>query len=360
MNTLLKTLDKEGLRRFHDLQVEAVNQVTERFYTTEGALYERFGERGREFCREDLAFHLEFLRPVLEFGLLQPMVDYLCWLDSVLAARNIPTRHLALSLDWLGEFFHQHMEGSDGVIVTAALAEARARFVATSTQQLKPPASPAPWPDSQTFEAALLAGKQREALAIVNRHLDMGHNLAEVELHIIQPALYQIGEKWQQNQVSVAQEHLASAIVHAVMSIGLVRSTPPLPINKRVLLACVAGNNHAIGLRMVADAFLLAGWEVEYLGADVPTASIVSQCATWKPDLVGLSVSFAQQLPAVRAVISGLKECLGHERPPVMLGGLAINRFSQLADKVGANGYGADAQKAVVYANKITKNKDCE
>ena len=99
------------------------------------------------------------------------------------------------------------------------------------------------------------------------------------------PSLYRIGEKWQANKVSVAQEHIASAIVQLAMTAGLLRSQPPPMVGKRVLLACVAANNHAIGLRMVSDAFQLAGWEVQYLGADVPTSALVGQVVEWKPDL---------------------------------------------------------------------------
>lgn len=88
----LVTLDAAGLRQFQALQSDAVTAVTNRFYSVHATLYERYGIRGREACSEDLAFHLEFLRPVLEFGLLQPMLDYLQWLNGVLTARQIPSR----------------------------------------------------------------------------------------------------------------------------------------------------------------------------------------------------------------------------------------------------------------------------
>ena len=83
-------LGQRGCGRFRLLQAEAVDAVTERLYPTHGSIYEQYGAARAQACREDLAFHLEFLQPVLEFGLLQPMVDYLCWLGSVLAARAIP------------------------------------------------------------------------------------------------------------------------------------------------------------------------------------------------------------------------------------------------------------------------------
>ena len=96
-----------------------------------------------------------------------------------------------------------------------------------------------------------LAGHQREALSIVNDCIDVGHGLFEAEQHVIKPSLHHIGEKWQANQVTVVAEHLATAIAQLVMTVGLLRSTPPTMIGRRVLLACVAGNLHCLGQRYV-------------------------------------------------------------------------------------------------------------
>src|SRR5580692_2240931 len=114
----MRTLGPDGLQRFRLLQADAVSAVTERFYALHGSAYEQLGQRGRMACREDLVFHLEFLAPALEFGLLQPMVDYLSWLGSVLAARAIPVDCIAQSLDLLDEFFTAHMDATDAGTVT--------------------------------------------------------------------------------------------------------------------------------------------------------------------------------------------------------------------------------------------------
>jgi methanogenic corrinoid protein MtbC1 len=354
MDALFETLGEKGLQRFHTLEPDAVSAVAERFYTTLGAAYAQFGQRGRDACREDLAFHLEFLKPVLEFGILAPMVDYLCWLASVLAARSIPGEHLALSLDWLAEFFAANMEPSDSTVVTAALRAARTKLLAASQTPLVP--EPTCEPEAaEAFEMALLAGAQREALEVVNSCIDSGHDLVDVELHVIKAAMYRIGEKWQANQVTVAQEHIATAIVESVMTAALLRSPPLAPIDKRVLLACVAGNHHTVGLRMVADSFQLNGWEVQYLGANVPTPSLIRQIGKWSPDLVGLSLSFAQQLPVVKDVIAQLRGRFGRARPPVMIGGLAVNRFNRLVDMVGADAHSLDAQAAIGTAKQLVR-----
>lgn len=349
----LKVLSSSGLQKFLNLQSDAVKIVSERFYTTHGALYERFGARGRQFCCDDIAFHLEFLRPILEFGLLQPMVDYLRWLSSIFIAKSIPIEHLTLSLDWLSDFFAEQMGKEDGFVVTTALLAAKTAYLNTNKDPILPLQSPIPFPEAASFENALLAGNSLEALTVANQLINSGRSLTEVEMHVIQPVLYSIGEKWQANQVSVAQEHMATAIAHSVMTAMLLLSTPPALINRKILLACVEDNLHEVGLRMVADAFLMAGWEIEYLGANVPGTAIVQQVIHWKPDLVGLSVSFAHQLPAVKSVIAQLNDQLGNTRPAVIVGGLAINRFNKLAAIIGSDGTSSNAVEAVTHANLI-------
>lgn len=347
------TLTPEGLNRYRALEAEAISAVCERFYTDHGSIYDRFGPSGRESCKQDLAYHLEFLRPALEFGLLAPLVNYLRWLDSVLTSRAIPSEHLAQSLDWLADFFAKYMTDAEGAVVAAALRQARMMFESKANQGFVAPAPPLAWPEAAEFQQAILAGKQFDAIAIMQRSLDAGAGLVEFELHVIQPALYAIGELWQTNQVSVAQEHMATAIVHSVMSMGLLRAPPPATNNRRVLLACVEGNQHAVGLRMVADSFMLSGWDVQYLGANVPTAALVQQVEQSKPQLVGLSVSFAHQMPTVKSVIQRLTDKLGASRPSVIIGGLAVNHFAPIVQMVGADSHAADAKAAVDSASLV-------
>jgi methanogenic corrinoid protein MtbC1 len=348
-------LDETGLQLFQELRSEAIKAVSERFYATHGSLYAQFGPKGREACREDLGYHLEFLRPVLEFGLTQPMVDYLRWLATVLATRGVPAAHLPQSLDWLAEFFGGGMAGRQGQIVVTALQNAKARYLEESDAA---PAiydlMPHPWPESEAFESALLTGNRREAEKLLDGMLAQGRSLVDAELHVIQPALYGIGRKWQGNQVSVAQEHLATAIAQAVMARGLMKCAVPPSNGKKVLLACVAGNNHTVGLQMVADGLQLAGWDVQNLGANVPTGALIQHIGHFRPQLLGLSVSFAQQLRVVKEIMARLTQAPGTPRPAVIVGGLAINQFSLLADELGADAWSPDAHAAIATASRQT------
>jgi methanogenic corrinoid protein MtbC1 len=347
-------LDADALARFQNLRVEAIDVVTQRFYAQHLADYAAFGPRGREACREDLAFHLEFLRPVLEFGVVQPMVDYLLWLATVLQSRGVPDQHMAQSLDWLGEFFRARMADAHGRAVAAALRLARQRYLDAAVAAPPAEAHLQPtWPESAELQEALAAGDRPAAAALFQRCLAQGHSLVEVELHLLQPALYGIGRQWQCNEISVAQEHLATALALSLMNEALAGVRPGPANGKRVLLACVPGNHHSVGLQMVADAFLLAGWEVQYLGADVPTTALIKQVDAFRPHLLALSVSFAQQLRGVKEILARLAPPGDAARPAVLVGGLAVNQFEPLAARLGADAWSPDARAATARAEAL-------
>ena len=116
-------LDANGLLRYQRLQAEAVEAVAARFEETLGRADERLAAYAREALRDDLVFHLEFLRAALEFGLLQPMVDYLRWLGSVLVARHVPVDHLAQTLDWIAEFFERALRGADAIVLAGTIRD---------------------------------------------------------------------------------------------------------------------------------------------------------------------------------------------------------------------------------------------
>ena len=245
------------------------------------------------------------------------------------------------------------MDPADAAVVTGALRAARAQFLDGGDPTEAHPVPPASWPEASALQTALLAGDQRTALAVMNRCIDASDSLVEVELHVVQPAFYDIGERWQSNQVTVAQEHMATAITQSVMTAGLLRAEPPPPNGRRVLLTCVEGNHHAVGARMVADAFQLASWEVQYLGANVPAPAIIRQIAEWRPHLVGLSVSFAQQLRVVNDIVTQAQARFGSDRPAIILGVLAINPLPELARLVGADAWSSDAPAAVACAEQL-------
>lgn len=205
----------------------------------------------------------------------------------------------------------------------------------------------------ERFVAAQLSGDRREALRlVVEDGLRQGASAQELQLAVIQEAQRHIGELWQQNRVSVAQEHLATAISHMALSHVYDSAAPARANGATVLVACVEGELHDLPARIVADALDLAGFHVRYLGANVPTDDLVRMVQQSPPDLVALSVTMAFNLPALRAAVSRLRASV----PPgvrIAIGGAACVWNAQSAAELGADATGHDAAEFVAAAQRL-------
>ena len=116
----LYSLDNTQLARFVALRADAVRHTLLASEQAFPEVYERFGQRGRDACAEDIGFHLDFVRPVLETGEIAPFLAYLAWLAQVLGSRGIPHASVARSLTDLAAFFSDQL-GRDGQPLAEAL-----------------------------------------------------------------------------------------------------------------------------------------------------------------------------------------------------------------------------------------------
>lgn len=332
--------------RLKALRSAAAAWVVERLYQRHPELDARFGETGRQRCLEDIAYHTDFLASALDYQDPQPFVDYAGWLAGVLEARAVDTAQLGSSFALLGEFLAERLPAHAGA-AQAILAAGRAALDAPLTGN---PAFyrhlPEAAPELPEFSRALLRGDRGLLQRLFDEQRRQGRPWVDTAVALIQPALYEVGQLWQINRITVAQEHLATALCQTLLARTLLEAdyAPPLP--RKATFACVAGNHHTLGLRMVADGFELNGWTVDYLGGDTPSDALLENLDRRRPDVLGLSVSLPWQLAAARDLIDRCRAELGARRPAVLLGGLALNGSERLWRLLGADDWQPDARSA--------------
>nr|WP_263429779.1 cobalamin-dependent protein [Nannocystis pusilla] len=198
---------------------------------------------------------------------------------------------------------------------------------------------------------AQLAGDRREAVRLLLEDgLGAGARVEELQDHVVRAAQDEIGRLWQLNRVSIAQEHLATAISQLSLAALFERATPRPALGKRVLLACVEGELHELPARLVADVLELDGFEVRYLGANVPTDELVGEVQAEQPDLIGLSVTMSFNLPALRAAVVGVR---GAGERPLFIGGHAIRWSPGLARELDVAEAGSSPAEQVATARRL-------
>jgi methanogenic corrinoid protein MtbC1 len=106
---------------------------------------------------------------------------------------------------------------------------------------------------------------------------------------------------------------------------------PWLPRAGSVIVACVEGEAHALGARMVADFFIAAGWSTHFLGASVPTNDLVAFTHVIRPDVVALSCTLPRHLPALHETAARLRLARGDTASPrILAGGQALEDAAAL------------------------------
>jgi methanogenic corrinoid protein MtbC1 len=203
---------------------------------------------------------------------------------------------------------------------------------------------------AQAFLAALLEGSARRAEDAVRTALADGMEPAEVHVQVVAPAMRAVGELWARDEITVADEHLATAITYRALNVvSSAGGAAGAPWRPRVMLAALAGEHHVVGLQMVSDTLEAAGFEIMLLGADVPLDALLAAVARYAPAVLGLSATMpgASSLRDAIARVQAVDPEL-----PVLVGGPGV---PDEARHVPAPRYVADAAQVVAEVESLLR-----
>ena len=158
------------------------------------------------------------------------------------------------------------------------------------------------------FTQGLLSGNRKICSEYLNDFFDKGWTLIQIYEGIIKQSLYEIGELWESNKITVATEHLASAVTESLLSELYDKRASINKKNKIAIVACVEKEVHQIGARMVSDVFEMNGWNVFFLGANTPTFELIKFTSEHKPDVIAISVSIFFHIPDLEKLIIEIRK----------------------------------------------------
>lgn len=176
---------------------------------------------------------------------------------------------------------------------------------------------------SEELLPVLLNGDRSTGLEIVNRLLEEGTDVITIYEGVIKPAMYKVGELWEEGKISVATEHLASAIVETLLGHLYYRIIKNADTNKMVVvITSVEDEVHQIGAKMVSDMFELHGWTSHFLGANTPMDELLDFISRINPTIIGLSMSINLHTRNLEKTISKIRERI--PEMPILVGGQGL------------------------------------
>lgn len=192
------------------------------------------------------------------------------------------------------------------------------------------------------------------AMAQINGLRARGIVSATIFLDLLAPTARQLGDLWLRDQCSFAD-----------VTIGLVRlqqimraMSPPVSVTHapdrqpRALLLPYANDQHTLGLSVVKEMFLEAGWRVELITVEHMGQAGELLGAEWF-DLVGVSLSNDDLLGPLTSAISAMRRGSQNQSIGVLVGGASFNGRPERGVLVGADWAPEDGREAVRIAGTL-------
>ena len=158
---------------------------------------------------------------------------------------------------------------------------------------------------------------------------------------LLLPALAKIGEGWYQGNTTVQQEHFASALAIRRLEALLV-ATPAPTRPGRLLVGCPPQEEHTIGALLLSLFLRRQGWDVVYLGANVPMTQLEVTITATQPQLV---IFAAHRLPTA-ATLQEIAELLRDKQIPMAYGGNIFSYMPDLQKRIPGHFLGTDLNEA--------------
>jgi methanogenic corrinoid protein MtbC1 len=342
-------------RRIRSSLDALVDDVLDRQWSRWPGMKERFSEFQLRQTADDTRYHLEFIASALWFEERALLDDYLIWCKVLFENLNLPDEWIEGSIDCVVQTLDNALPDPEAALVRSyvegSLSEFRRASAETSSFIL--PAAPL-GELAQGYLKAVLAGERFAAVQMLVDTVDAGTSVRDIYLRVFQPTQREIGRLWLLNEVSVAQEHYATAVTQVAMARLYEHVFTGQDFDRTLVAACVGGELHELGARMVADFFEMDHWNTHYLGANSPSAAILEAVRESKADALALSATMAFHVEEVAEIIELVRADVTISGTRVLVGGYPFNVVPELWRRVGADGYAPSAETAPQVAAKLT------
>lgn len=204
--------------------------------------------------------------------------------------------------------------------------------------------------DLKALADAIIEGDQRTAVEVTKSALSEGTAAKRVLEEGLIAGMDVVGVRFRSNEIYIPEVLIAARAMKSAMEIlePALAKAGVEPVGT-FLIGTVQGDLHDIGKNLVAMMLKGAGFEVIDIGVDVSVDMFVERAKEIGAGLVGMSTLLTTTMPAMDKTLKAMRDA--GITAKVMIGGAPVTQA--YADKIGADGYAADAATAVDVAKDL-------
>lgn len=206
--------------------------------------------------------------------------------------------------------------------------------------------------DYLAIQLAIINGDDTRTVKLVEGALEQNAKPADIVASGLQAGMIIVGDKFSSGEFFLPEILLAARAVTRALDVLRPQLSDWDAITRgRVVIGTVAGDIHDIGKNLVSMFLEGAGFEVIDLGTDVSAEQFVAAVKEHSPDIVGMSALLTTTMPSMEATIRALESAGIRHQVKVVVGGAPVTQH--FADRIGADGYGADGGAAIELCRRL-------
>jgi len=209
--------------------------------------------------------------------------------------------------------------------------------------------------DVAAFVTAVRSHDDTRGAQFIRGVLAEGATVEAVYLDLLAPSARRLGAMWDNDECDFVEVTVAlgrmQRLLRDLSQVFLSESGHTEPVGN-ILLTCVPGEQHTLGIIMVGEFLLRDGWRV-LVGAPWTDSDLLNMVANEWYDVIGFSVGTENRLSVLRRDIRRLKQASCNPNVQIMVGGQLFAEDASLAEEVGANAIASDARKAPTIARAL-------
>ncbi len=320
------------------------------------------GDEGLELMYMNHRHHADFMANVFRYGTFELLGRVVVWVYRSYRMRGFSPEYFLRAMEgWMGAIRHHLPAEAAGPLLEVYqwILDSHPRMLELSSSPLRcfeadEVDSGDRWSEARDrYLRHALRGDMRGCMEQSMRLVEDGDDLAELYLQVFHPALVRVGRLWETGEISVAQEHLVSAVTTRIMASSLYeRFVSGSGERGRAIVSAAPNEFHEIGARMVGDFLEMDNWDVSYLGSNTPAGDVASLAAAIRPRVLLLSVGMPFNLARTERLIRSIRELEGGEQVKIIVGGVTFLHAGEVWRTIGADALGTTPRDAVALARK--------
>jgi len=204
--------------------------------------------------------------------------------------------------------------------------------------------------DMKALSESIIKGDQKTAVELTKQALDEGINPGTILADGLIGGMNVVGVRFKANEVYIPEVLISARAMKMAMEILEPKlSEAGIEPLAKVMIGTVVGDLHDIGKNLVMMMWKGAGLDVIDIGIDVPPEKFVEQAKASGAQVIGMSALLTTTMPALDQTLKAMRDA--GVTAKVVVGGAPVTQA--YADKIGADGYAADAASAVDIVKRL-------